>query len=146
MVAVSEAEIAHAVQLLLEIEKTLVEGAGAVGLAALLHRAEQVPGSRSVILLSGGNMDITMLAKIIDRGLIADGRLAGLTVRVPDVPGGLAAVTECISKEHGGCPRRRPSKGLQQLGARGGPCGVYSRDPLPRARRADRGGPQTARV
>lgn len=101
MIAVSEAEIAHAVQLLLEIEKSLVEGAGAVGLAALLHHRQEAPGERSVILLSGGNMDITMLAKIIDRGLIADGRLARLTVRLPDVPGGLAAATECISKERG---------------------------------------------
>ncbi|MFO7318345.1 MAG: threonine ammonia-lyase [Limnochordia bacterium] len=101
MVSVSEGEIAHGVQLLLEIEKTLVEGAGAVGLAALLHHGAEVPGERSVVLLSGGNMDITMLAKIIERGLIADGRLARLVVRVPDVPGGLAAVTECISKERG---------------------------------------------
>lgn len=101
MIAVSEAQIAHAVQLLLEIEKSLVEGAGAVGLAALLHHRNEAPGERSVILLSGGNMDITMLAKIIDRGLIADGRLARLTVRLPDVPGGLAAATECISKERG---------------------------------------------
>lgn len=101
MVAVSEGEIAHAVQLLLEIEKTLVEGAGAVGLAALLHHGSDVPGERTVILLSGGNMDITMLAKIIERGLIADGRLTRLVVRVPDVPGGLAAVTECISGERG---------------------------------------------
>lgn len=101
MVAVSEGEIAHAVQLLLEIEKTLVEGAGAVGLAALLHHGAEIPGKRSVILLSGGNMDITMLAKIIERGLIADGRLARFVVRVPDVPGALSAVTECISKERG---------------------------------------------
>jgi len=101
MVAVSEGEIAHAVQLLLEIEKTLVEGAGAVGLAALLHHRSEVPGERSVILLSGGNMDITMLAKIIERGLTADGRLTRLVVRLPDIPGALAAVTECISKERG---------------------------------------------
>ena len=101
LLSVSDGEIAHAVQLLLEIEKTLVEGAGAVGLAALLHHGEKAPGRRSVIVLSGGNMDITMLAKIIERGLIADGRLTRLVVRVPDVPGALAAVTECISKERG---------------------------------------------
>lgn len=101
LVATSETEIAHAVQLLLEIEKTLVEGAGAVGLAALLHHSDRVPGDRSVLILSGGNMDITMLAKIIERGLIADGRLTRLGVQVPDLPGGLAAVTACISQQQG---------------------------------------------
>lgn len=101
MVAVSDGQIAHAVQLMLEIEKSLVEGAGAVGLAALLHRAEEVPGERSVLILSGGNMDITMLARIIEKGLVADGRLTRLTVDVPDVPGGLAAVTARISEEKG---------------------------------------------
>ncbi len=101
VLCVDEMEIAHAVQLLLEIEKSLVEGAGAVGLAALLHKGEQVRGERSVLLLSGGNMDITMLAQIIEKGLVADGRLARLTVSVPDVPGGLAAVTACISQAKG---------------------------------------------
>ncbi len=101
MVTVSDAQIAHAVQLMLEIEKSLVEGAGAVGLAALLHRAAEVPGERSVLILSGGNMDITMLARIIEKGLVADGRLTRLTVDVPDVPGGLAAVTSRISAEKG---------------------------------------------
>ena len=101
LVAVGESRIAHAVQLLLEIEKSLVEGAGAVGLAALLERPDEVPGERSVLILSGGNMDITMLARIIEKGLVADGRLARLVVDVPDVPGGLAAVTARISKEKG---------------------------------------------
>lgn len=97
LIAVKEEEIAHGVQLLLEIEKTLVEGAGAVGLAALLHHADEVPGEAAALVLSGGNMDVTMLAKIIEKGLIADGRLARLSVRVPDVPGTLAAVTSVIS-------------------------------------------------
>ena len=69
MVTVSDAQIAHAVQLMLEIEKSLVEGAEAVGLAPLLHRRAEVPGERSVLILSGGNMDITMLARIIEKGL-----------------------------------------------------------------------------
>jgi len=101
LIAVDEHEIAHAVQLLLEIEKSLVEGAGAVGLAALLHRSDEVIGERAVLILSGGNMDVTMLAQIIEKGLVADGRLARLVVSVPDTPGGLAAVTACISQEKG---------------------------------------------
>lgn len=98
LITVSESQIAHAVQLLLEIEKSLVEGAGAVGLAALLHHGDQIPGERCALVLSGGNIDIGMLAKIIDKGLVADGRLAQITVQLPDFPGALAGATACISE------------------------------------------------
>lgn len=97
LVTVSESQIAHAVQLLLEIEKSLVEGAGAVGLAALMHHGSKIPGERCALILSGGNIDIGMLAKIIDKGLVEDGRLAQITVQLPDVPGALAGATAQIS-------------------------------------------------
>lgn len=101
MISVSEDMIAHAVQLLLEVEKSLVEGAGAVGLAALLQHGSAIPGSRCALILSGGNMDITMLSRIIERGLAMSGRLARLAVCVPDSPGSLAAVAACISEAGG---------------------------------------------
>lgn len=97
LITVSESQIAHAVQLLLEIEKTVVEGAGAVGLAALMHHGAKIPGERCALVLSGGNIDIGMLAKIIDKGLVEDGRLAQITVQLPDVPGALAGATAQIS-------------------------------------------------
>lgn len=97
LITVTESEIAHAIQTLLELEKTVVEGAGAVGLAALMYHAERIPGERVALILSGGNIDISMLAKIIDKGLVADGRLAQITVQLPDMPGALAGVAACIS-------------------------------------------------
>lgn len=97
LITVSESQIAHAVQLLLENEKSLVEGAGAVGLAALIHHGDEISGKRCALLLSGGNMDIGMLAKIIDKGLVADGRLAQITVQLPDMPGALAGAAAAIS-------------------------------------------------
>lgn len=97
LITVSESQIAHAVQQLLEIEKTVVEGAGAVGLAALMHHGSKIPGERCALILSGGNIDIGMLAKIIDKGLVEDGRLAQITVQLPDVPGALAGATAHIS-------------------------------------------------
>jgi threonine dehydratase len=98
VVTVSENEIAHAVLYLLEREKTLSEGAGSAGLAALLFR--KLPhlhqaGSRHrriCVVLSGGNIDVAVLREIIDRGLVTSGRLARLRITVPDVPGQLANV------------------------------------------------------
>jgi len=101
VVTVSENEIAHSVLTLLEREKTLSEGAGSAGLAALLfrklphlhHQSSKNPQSRRIcVVLSGGNIDISILREIIDRGLVTSGRLARMRVTVPDVPGQLASV------------------------------------------------------
>src|SRR5437773_1690619 len=73
VVTVDEEELANAVLLLLEIEKTVVEGAGAAPLAALLNRGLDLEGRRVALVLSGGNIDVTMLARIIERGLVKDG-------------------------------------------------------------------------
>ena len=80
VVTVDEEELANAVLLLLEIEKTVVEGAGAAPLAALLNRRLDLEGRRVALVLSGGNIDVTMLARIIERGLVKDGRLVRLGV------------------------------------------------------------------
>jgi threonine dehydratase len=99
VVTVSEEELANAILLLLEIEKTVVEGAGAAPLAALVNRPLGLDGARIVIVLSGGNIDVTMLSRIIERGLVKDSRLVRLTVVLRDRPGELARLTALIAEE-----------------------------------------------
>jgi len=95
---VDEAEIAQAVLLLLEREKTVVEGAGAVGVAALLHhRFAGLEGKRVAVVLSGGNIDVNLISRIIEHGLVQTGRLARFVVTVPDVSGVLAALTRLVA-------------------------------------------------
>ena len=98
IVTVSEEELANAVLLLLEIEKTVVEGAGAAALAALINRPLGLAGARVVMVLSGGNIDVTMLSRIIERGLVKDGRLVRLGVLLRDRPGELARLTALIAE------------------------------------------------
>jgi threonine dehydratase len=95
---VGEGEIEHAIVLLLEVEKTVVEGAGAAGLAALLAHPAQFRGRRVGIVLSGGNIDPLMLSVIIERGMVRAGRLTRLTVELRDLPGALAMVTACLAE------------------------------------------------
>ncbi len=99
IVTVDEEELANAVLLLLEIEKTVVEGAGAAPLAALLNRSLGLARRRVALVLSGGNIDVTMLARIIERGLVKDGRLVRLGVALQDRPGALARLTALIAEE-----------------------------------------------
>jgi threonine dehydratase len=98
IVTVEEEEIANAVLMLLEREKILAEGAGAAALAALLNRQVDVAGKNVVLIVSGGNMDVTLLARIIERGLVKDGRLVRLRVHLPDYPGALHGLTEILMK------------------------------------------------
>ena len=98
LVTVGEEEIAAAILLLLERKKTVVEGAGAVPLAALLANKLRVGSDETVVaVLSGGNIDINMLSTIIDRGLVFDGRAARLAVKVRDRPGSLARLTRAVA-------------------------------------------------
>lgn len=98
MVAVTEDEIAHAILALLEIEKTVVEGAGAAGLAALLSGKVDLRGKTVVIPLTGGNIDMTMVSHILERGLAKDGRLVWLRTYVNDQPGMLSRVSQLLSE------------------------------------------------
>ncbi len=93
---VEEDEIANAILILLEIEKIVAEGAGAVPLAALLNRKVNLSGRRVVSVISGGNIDVNILDRIITRGLAVEGRVAELTVRLKDLPGSLSALLEII--------------------------------------------------
>jgi threonine dehydratase len=97
IVTVDEEEIANAVLLLLEREKTVAEGAGATGIAAVINKKIQMAGQKIVVLVSGGNMDVTLLARIIERGLVKDGRLVRLRVHLPDYPGALHKLTGILA-------------------------------------------------
>ncbi len=99
IVTVDEGEIAKAVMLLLEIEKTVAEGAAAVPLAALFNRKIALKGKRVVLIVSGGNIDMNLISRIIEKGLIQDGRLARLSVVIPDRPGQLSRVSQRIGQE-----------------------------------------------
>lgn len=99
IVTVNEGEIANAVMLLLEIEKTVAEGAAAVPLAALVNRKIALKGKRVALIVSGGNIDMNLISRIIEKGLIQDGRLARLSVVIPDRPGQLSRVSQRIGQE-----------------------------------------------
>ena len=96
--SVREDEIASAILFLLEKQKVLVEGAGAVGVAALLHGKIDLPkGSKVAIVLSGGNIDVTMLALIIEKGLMKSARKMKLLVTLVDKPGALHSFTRILT-------------------------------------------------
>lgn len=97
IVTVDEEEIAKAILVLLEREKTLAEGAGAVALAALLQHKTSLNGQRTAVLVCGGNIDVSLLAKIIERGLVKDGRWTRLRIHLTDRPGSLHQLTKIIA-------------------------------------------------
>jgi threonine dehydratase len=97
IVTVEEDEIANAILLLLEREKTLVEGAGAAPMAALLHGKVPAKGKRVCAIISGGNLDVSILSRIIERGLAEDGRLVRLRIHLPDYPGALHKLTGVLA-------------------------------------------------
>jgi threonine dehydratase len=98
LVLVDEGDIEQAIVMLLEIEKTLVEGAGAAGLAALLKDPPRFRGRKVGLVLGGGNIDPLLLAAIIERGMVRAGRLARVRVCARDVPGSLARITAIVSE------------------------------------------------
>lgn len=98
IVTVDEEEIANAILLLLEREKTLAEGAGAAAIAALLNHKLPLSGKKVAVLVCGGNIDVTLLSRIIERGLVKDGRLVRLRVHLPDYPGALNRLTAILAQ------------------------------------------------
>ena len=97
-ITVNEEEIAIAILRLVELEKTVVEGAAATPLAAILSgKLPNLSGKRVVLLLCGGNIDPNMLGRVIERGLVADGRLCRFTAVISDRPGGLAILSKQIA-------------------------------------------------
>ena len=98
VVTVDEAHIALAILRLIELEKSVVEGGGAAPLAAFLAgKLDNLKGKQVVLTLCGGNIDLTMLGRVIEVGLVADGRVSRFTVSISDRPGGLARLAELIA-------------------------------------------------
>jgi threonine dehydratase len=101
VLVVEEETIERAVVALIEIEKTVAEGAGAAGLAALLQHPARFAGKHVGIPISGGNIDSRVLASVLMRGLVRDGRLVRLRVTMPDISGSLAKVAALIAEAGG---------------------------------------------
>ncbi len=99
IITVDDEEIASAILFLLEKQKLVVEGAGSVGVAALLHgKLEHLRGKKIAIVLSGGNMDVTLLSVIIEKGLLKSGRKMKVTVTLVDKPGSLMRFTQILQE------------------------------------------------
>jgi threonine dehydratase len=116
IVTVNEEQIASAILLLLEREKTLVEGAGATGFAALhSNRIGDVAGKKVVVVISGGNIDLSLLAKILQRGMERDGRLARLKVVVPDRPRSIAVIANLLMEQHAGILQMSQNRSVSEV-------------------------------
>ena len=98
VVAVSERLIERALVLMIEIEKTVVEGAAAAALAAVLAQPSRFAGRKVGLILTGGNIDTRVLANVLMRGLVREGRLIHLSIEVPDKPGALAGLTQAVAE------------------------------------------------
>ena len=99
IISVDDEEIASAILFLLEKQKLVVEGAGSVGVAALIHgKLPHLKGKRVAVVLSGGNMDVTLLSVIIEKGLLKSGRKMKVTVTLIDKPGSLMRFTEILQE------------------------------------------------
>ncbi len=114
LVTVSDAEIARAILLLLENEKTVVEGAAATTLAALLNRPLGLDGKTVVLVLSGGNIDVNVVARVIEKGLVQEGRLVRLRLIIPDRPGALARVSSLVADQGANIQEIVHTRGLSQ--------------------------------
>jgi len=100
MITVDDEEIAAAILRLLERQKVLAEGAGAAGLAAMLQRKTALRDKRTAVVIGGGNIDVTLLSRIIERGMVKDGRMVRVRVPLPDHPGALQHLTAVIAAAH----------------------------------------------
>lgn len=101
VLVVEDSEIERAIALFLSVEKTVAEGAGAAGLAALLHDPERFKGRKVGLVLSGGNIDPRLLAQVIMRQLVREGRIIALRVGVSDRPGALGHIATLVGEAGG---------------------------------------------
>jgi threonine dehydratase len=95
---VSEEQVEQGIFSLLEIEKTVAEGAGAAALAAVVANSDRFAGRRVVLVISGGNIDMMTLSSVVQRGLVRSHRLVRLKVEIPDVPGALGELTQVLGE------------------------------------------------
>ena len=115
---VEEGQIEKAVLMLLEVEKTVVEGAGAVGLTAVLENRARFEGRKVGLVLSGGNIDLLVLSSIIQRGLARSGRLVRLRVGIPDIPGTLAEISRIFGEVNANIIEVRHQRAFTNLSLR----------------------------
>jgi threonine dehydratase len=115
IVTVSEGEIANAVLLLLETEKTVAEGAAAAPLAAVINKKLGLASGNVGLVISGGNIDMNLISRIIEKGLIQDGRLSRLSVVIPDRPGALARLAQRIAELGANILQIGQSRGFGQV-------------------------------
>jgi len=97
IVTVEEEEIAQAIVSLMEKAKLVVEGAGAVGLAALLYGHHGLAKGKTVVVLSGGNIDVQTISRVVERGMLAEGRYLKVRVELEDTPGALAGLAALVA-------------------------------------------------
>ena len=95
---VSEVAVEQSVFTLLEVEKTVAEGAGAAALAALTANAARFKGKRVAVVVSGGNIDMMILSSLLQRGLVRGSRLVRLVIEIPDLPGALGELTSALGR------------------------------------------------
>ena len=115
IVTVSEGEIANAVLLLLETDKTVAEGAAAASLAAVINKKLGLASGNVGLVISGGNIDMNLISRIIEKGLIQDGRLSRLSVVIPDRPGALARLAQRIAELGANILQIGQSRGFGQV-------------------------------
>lgn len=115
LVTVSEAELMRAILMLLERSKTVVEGAGAAGIAALLADKIDVQDKNVACIVSGGNIDITLMGEIIQRGLMEEGRVLRFTTTIRDTPGALKGIIDLVAEKKGNLLRVIHDRDLPSL-------------------------------
>jgi threonine dehydratase len=116
IVLVDEEEIAEAILTLLEKEKTVAEGAGAAPLAALLHQRLPLTGKKVAVVVSGGNIDVNVVSRIIERGLAKSGRMVRLHVKISDMTGSLARLTSLIASLRGNIVQIHHDRTFSEMG------------------------------
>jgi threonine dehydratase len=146
VVLVSEGDIEHAIVLLLEIEKTVVEGAGGAGLAALLRHKARFAGKKVGIILCGGNIDPMVLADIIERGMVRAGRLVRIRVACRDVPGELARAATIVGTAGANIEEVEHQRAFTTLPAQNAQLEMVLADPRARAHRPSAPGATRRRV
>ena len=119
LMLVDEGDIEQAIVMLLEIEKTLVEGAGAAGLAALLKEPQRFAGKRVGLVLCGGNIDPLLLSSIIERGMVRAGRLVRIQLAARDAPGVLARITTLVAEAGANIDEVHHQRAFSGLSAQG---------------------------
>lgn len=112
---VDEGDIEQAIVMLLDIEKTVAEGAGAAALAALIRHGERFRGRKVGLIVSGGNIDPLVLASLIERGMARSGRLVRLAVELRDLPGMLSRVTACLAQANANIEQVHHQRTFSQL-------------------------------